>query len=443
MAGPITWRNVGSTVRGTGGDLLQGAQDSMTAGFGALEKALNKRNQGQKANFETGQKNLTADYMDQVQGAQSAEELQALRNNEGLQTIRDQLGGDYRTQVRGAIDNRESGIMEQTEARQEFGDGQNNRDLRGDAQRIRAAAYAGDETALAQAAELGMLDDGEFLDSVGGAQNQAFTQDMSEQRVNQGWSQDDRAERTSARQAELHDFAMGQNQRTVDNQVEQEQVDGIMGKAYERATNLGEGETATDIYRALNDSLVQVGLSPQEVSEKVTSFDAAMTQRLTATSGADSALNTEQMARLDTKYDAGNNEFIPGPSQGDPATEANNVLQEFSVDGELLGSSNPDFREDLTIQAGNALRQGVVITSGGQKMTVPVTPAILRATLNGVSDDAFDFDKDIDEALRDYIEDSDGLIEKVEQARLYGEERKSLLRQQARNTQTPYMTRTN
>jgi hypothetical protein len=339
------------------------------------------------------------------------------------------------------LDERETGVMEQTATRQEFGDNQNNRDLRGDAQRIRAAAYAGDETALTQAAELGILDDGEFLDSVGGAQNQAFSQDMSEQRVNQGWSADARANTASARQGELHDFNMGQNQRTVDNQAEQGRVDGLMGEAFERATNLSEGETVTDVYRSLSDSLAQTGLSPQEVSEQVTSFDALMTQRLTATAGADSALNTEQMAKLDTKYNVANNEFVPGPSQGDPATEANNVLQELSVGDELLGNSNPDFREDLTIQSGNALRQGVEITSGGVTMTVPVTPAILRAALNGVSDLWFDLDKDVDKALKHYIEGSPGLIEKAEQARLYTEERNNLLREQARNTAAPYMNR--
>lgn len=131
MAGPITWRNVSSTVSGGAApSLLGGAQGIINSSFESLNKALERRQQTQSENFDTRQSNLSADYLDRLAQAQSMSELEQLRDSEELAQMRGGMIGTTRDTVRGALDRRQTQIIDRTQETQAHQDDQMGRENR-------------------------------------------------------------------------------------------------------------------------------------------------------------------------------------------------------------------------------------------------------------------------------------------------------------------------
>jgi hypothetical protein len=434
MAGPITWRNVGSTVRGTGGDLLKGAQDSFTSGFDALEKTLASRNAGQKANFETGQENLSADYKQMLQGAQSLEEVEALRNSEGRKSLLAQLGGERRSELIGALDERETGVMEQIGQRQQYGDKQYMRENNAEVQSLLAAAGNGDRQAAAQLAQLNLQDGGVAIQAAQDAYNADGSLKVNQQNADSssmnaqtnrgqlGLSQDKYDDGAGIRALEeeqrqyAFDRTKGDDNRTDKDRVLGERADVMFQRAYNAVQDLQPGETVTDGIRAFRESLVGIGMGNEEVSNRVAALDNLVTEGATGVSGADEAAYTERKDEIWKSYNGDNNPFISkGETGGSPEDIAYNALGET----DLLNSENPDFREDVIIQSANAVRNGVMHNGKRYK----ITGEILRAALPAVSDGLWtDADKSVTVALQDFFSDSKGIEKQYEDAEMYNAE---------------------
>jgi hypothetical protein len=112
---PITWRNVNNDPTKGAALLMRGATDSINSGLDAFKGVLTDAQQTQDDNYQNDQKNNTNEYLDAVAGYGSVDELEAGAG--ALDNLRASLGPNIdRSQIRGAVDNRENTLVTQENA---------------------------------------------------------------------------------------------------------------------------------------------------------------------------------------------------------------------------------------------------------------------------------------------------------------------------------------
>ena len=124
MAGPITWQSIRTTA-GEPADAqrpLIGAQQSFAGVFDGLQNILNQRLAVEQSNNGAVQDAYKQNYLDQLQGAKTPEELAALQPT--LEQARAALSPTNRAAVRGADEARTAGLRQQVTAGQGFVDAQ-------------------------------------------------------------------------------------------------------------------------------------------------------------------------------------------------------------------------------------------------------------------------------------------------------------------------------
>ena len=407
--------------------LLDNSRNALNDSVGALQNLFKGYRDTNQANFLNSQQNQAADYLDQVAQARTPEELAALRNNTDVQALRQGLTAQFRNQTRGAIDKREIALIDQIGKRQTFQDGQWTRDHADALAGIETLAINGNlDAAISKAQELGAPDPRALVQGLRDSYNTSADQRIQEDGNARAWNSDRRSEAT-------HQFSQYTRNRTKDQNATSDTLDGIFANAAQALETAPDSTTATDILRGAQEAALQAGGTVQDVNARLAGLDKAMAAR-TGTSQVDTQGNTMEMSQLDKKYNANQNEFIVTGPMGNPADEANKVLQEFTVDGKLMGNDNPDWRAKVARQSAQVLRSGVTVDG----THYDVTPSILRSALQDVDEQGFDWDTTTKDAVKYYIKKSDGLKKKAEDARAYYQELKALEAKQAKRTLSPY-----
>lgn len=124
MAGPITWQSIRTTA-GEPADAMRplaGAQQSFNGVFDGLQNILNQRLAVEQSNNGAVQDAYKQNYLDQLQGAKTPEELAALQPT--LEQARAALSPTNRAAVRGADEARTTGLRQQVTAGQTYDAGQ-------------------------------------------------------------------------------------------------------------------------------------------------------------------------------------------------------------------------------------------------------------------------------------------------------------------------------
>ena len=124
MAGPITWQSIRTTA-GEPADAMRplaGAQQSFNGVFDGLQNILNQRLAVEQSNNGAVQDAYKQNYLDQLQGAKTPEELAALQPT--LEQARAALSPTNRAAVRGADEARTAGLRQQVTAGQAYDAGQ-------------------------------------------------------------------------------------------------------------------------------------------------------------------------------------------------------------------------------------------------------------------------------------------------------------------------------
>lgn len=394
MAGPITWRNVGTTVNGGGSaSLLGGAQRSLDSGFETLNKALERRQETQAKNFDTRQNNMSADYLDRIAQAGSVDELNALRDSEELARLRSGLVGSTRDQIRGAIDKQETNLMAQTGARQQFGDAQWMRNNQDKLAAIEAQAINGDLSGAVSAAEaLGIPDAVNVIRGVRDSYNTSADQKIQGDQNARGWNQD-------ARAGELHGTRMTDWQRGQDTIARNEAINRTLVDA---AQNSPEGTTLDrqQLIAGLQQRFPDAPMSTW--TDLRDNWDLATEGRYGLSASDSTAISQEETA-LASRYGMNVNPF----AQAAQASEdggfglAQRVIDKHSQEG---GYFDIEGNEDVSRKARNKIME--VVSQGidvdGRK--VPVPEAAIDLALSNSGDAWTEFDHKFDEALKDILE---------------------------------------
>ena len=391
---PITWRNVNNTVSGGGGGRdYRGAQDSFDSGFGALQKVLDRRQATNNDNFATGQQNTVADYLDKVAQAETMEDVGDLRGNSQLDALRQQLTGASRGQVRGAIDDRESGLIEQIGQRDQFGDDQHNRELRPEVQQALAQARAGgpgSEQAVAMLAELDYRDDGEMLTNVADAADKGLARDHSkatDSRANQAtamaWNSDTRAGEVHDRQGDIHDYGQVIRGRELDGLEQGDRMDGLVSNMLTRMDGSDTDMTATEIERRFITEAMNDGFSAEEAQAGADRLSSGRMRRFDQ--AGEDALHIEQAVGEIEQGLANNTIYRNGGYSEAPQQDANNMLDKFADDeGRWFGIKSANTLSKLGAEAEQILGEGtqVGVFGGGASYRIP--PGMLEAAIQGI-----------------------------------------------------------
>lgn len=431
MAGPITWRNVRGTASASNAvDLFGESREAMNDSLGSLRDVLKGYQDTNRANFRTGQQNRAADYLDRVAQARSVEELNALRENPDVQGLRQGLTAEFRNQTRGALDTREGNIIDQTTARQKFGDAQHNRDLRDDVQALQVDAYNGDRSAQQRLLELGYRDNGETLKSL----QSTFESGRSENRAQGRYGMETvRHSQNNWRFGnEVEDRGILEDERALEKRIEDMEREAAL--SLETAP---DEATATDLRRALFESILGTGGDVASATSRAGNVDSAWTS-YAAPSAMDVALNDQEQAVLDRKYDAAGNQYIQAynnPVQ-DAGIVAGRLLDKHRDEkGRPWGTSDPEEALEFARQATAYLREPIEVDG----IEYYVDENDLTTALNGVGENLLDFD--VEGALKDVIKNEPGYKEKGKALNQYIKESGELSTRQAKQTLPMYLRR--
>jgi len=392
MANPITWRNVGATVSGSGAaSLMQGADDSVTRGFSALGNVLDERRKLSDENFNTRQTNLAADFQDRVQQAQSLDELNALREDPALAQLRSQLTGEYRNQVRGSLDNRETGLIDQIGNRQEFQDDQTMRDLRPQIADWQARALRGDQSAINEAAAAGVPRE-DFLKSLYGY----YTDGRDEQRAT------NRDRRDGARLAISQDAHQMRRTDWEEGQAAEQRARDIRA-ALNRAAQASESGATID-RQALTEELLQrhPDMTQQELATVREGWDAVSNGRYDLTKEDQNTLETRRTV-LANQYGMSTNPFYQASQVGEQNSFdiAQDIVDKHERDG---GYFTIEGNEDVSRKARNRIMEVLADGLDVDGRTIPVPPAAIDMALRNSGDALFEVDHKFDKALQDILE---------------------------------------
>lgn len=120
MAGPITWRTVMGASLADASRPLEAAQRSINSGISGLASLVSDQQQvAQNAVDRTNEANVQA-FLDRIQGAQSVDEVNALKQSGELDALRAALTPKDLVRVRGAEDIRTKSLMDQLTSKRNF-----------------------------------------------------------------------------------------------------------------------------------------------------------------------------------------------------------------------------------------------------------------------------------------------------------------------------------
>jgi hypothetical protein len=112
---PITWRNVTNDPTRGAASLMRGASESINTGLDAFKGVLTNVQDTADDNYQNDRTNNTDAFLDAVAGYDSVDELE--QGQGALDSLRASLGPNIdRSQIRGAVDNRENALVTQENA---------------------------------------------------------------------------------------------------------------------------------------------------------------------------------------------------------------------------------------------------------------------------------------------------------------------------------------
>ena len=120
MAEPITWRTVMGASLADASRPLEAAQRSINSGISGLASLVSDQQQvAQNAVDRTNEANVQA-FLDRIQGAQSVDDVNALKQSGELDALRAALTPKDLARVRGAEDLRTKSLMDQLTSKRNF-----------------------------------------------------------------------------------------------------------------------------------------------------------------------------------------------------------------------------------------------------------------------------------------------------------------------------------
>lgn len=461
MAGPITWRNVGTTVSGNSASLLSGAQESFNSGFDVLNKVLEQRKTTQDANWEQGTDNNTQSYLDQVAQYKTPEELAAAREQGVFSDLRQQYGSQLdRGAARTALDGQGDVLRQRELANRQYQDDtteRDNRPLRGQITDLVLDGKEGEANALfdanadkfvdADAVRRGLFGDSTSYNSESRSQAGELRAQAGERRAqagerraqeNQGWTRKVRNRQEDAWNTE--DTAEGYMTEAVNTY--QEAHDQFENDRNNIARDLGIGvengqpvinsETPTEALAAYYEQIKPLeaavpgaaeiadtyedwmrqdgSLNPMErdaVRTRINSAidgSGAMTQKdqsaLTEQLSSTEAANTKRHETEVAKFEetARNNPFLEGRGKAVSSPgSAVDMVMNNQVDPMFFEGSNQRDMVDAVLEA---TTQGVPV---GNQMVVP-PDGFVKAAFAGNRNNWFDPAEDFSTSLGGYIE---------------------------------------
>lgn len=201
MAGPITWRNVGSTVSPNVSSLTAGTTGLQQA-LGTIGKLIEQQQKIGLSNYEATKNNNTQNYLDQVANA-SVDQLSNPEFVAQLEAQRAQQGAAIdRNATRNAVLEQRGIAQDATIKQQQFADKQAEVDQRGIVDQLRTLAATGNNQAVDQIlAEQQLINEGDIRKEL------ASVYDNLQQREYRA-AGEQRANEAADRAAESHALSM-------------------------------------------------------------------------------------------------------------------------------------------------------------------------------------------------------------------------------------------
>ena len=151
---PITWQNVNGPSLAEASRPLDSAARAFDMGFGALRGVLDQRNAIDTQNFQTGKTNNANTYLDRVAQLRTLEQAKAAQASGVLDQLKASFGGQIDSNaVRGALDNRITGLMTQEKQAGEFQNWQTDFNQAGERDAILSDINSGDPARIAAGRE--------------------------------------------------------------------------------------------------------------------------------------------------------------------------------------------------------------------------------------------------------------------------------------------------
>ena len=393
---PITWKNIGSTVSGDEASLMTGAQESMTAGFGALNKVLEDRQKTKDDNWDQGKTNNTNAFMNKLTGAETPEELAEMQKRGEFQAMMNQYGAQIdQGAARTALDGRGQVLQDRLEGRQEYQDGQHNRGLRSDIQSLKADAYNGDESAIARLSALGVRDDGEALEDIFGAYDSGVSLDIREDGNARGWSSDRRANAQESRSAA--DYRRAEEQR---------QQDDAMNAALNEAALLGQDGTTLDRKNLVSGLMEMFPTASPEEFQRVRDGWNTSTAGRNVLSEADENEITTAKTELVAGTQMETNPFYKSAKAMESSEDggyamAQRVIDRHSGEGKYFDmEGNQDVSEAARKKIMELVTTGVDV--GGR--IIPIPEEVFDVALSNSRDDWTELDEKFEGAIGEIME---------------------------------------
>lgn len=392
MAGPITWRNIGATVTpGSVSSRSDASADPLAGMFDSLRRISDDYQGANNANFENTQSTLQNQLLDRLHQARTLEEVEALHQDQGLQQLRDQLVGDYRSAVRGSLDTREKQIIDQTTARQGFQDKQHNRGLQPQLQQELLGAYQGDRGALERLVQLGYRDDGELL----ATGFDAFTDSQEEQRASNKDRRDGARlsleQNRDARAGELHGFKVDALEHEATQREAQDWAVGVIDGLADQVIqgDIADPTALRDARRQLRDTLADnPNVTGSQADSLLAQFDTQVVSNATVSPIMD-AFTQQQVAQEEQALGLTNNPHYQGLKASDLSGQSGSVVTRdvfnnwMNDDKRIFNELDTEVREKI-VQEGYQLVTGGAVGkvrdgSGNiEEVTVPFDGALLE-----------------------------------------------------------------
>lgn len=195
MATPITWQNVNGPSLAEASRPLDSAARAFDMGFGALRGVLDQRNQIVDQNWKQGTVNNTNLILDKVAGLTSVDQARAAQQADMVGQLKASMGAQVDgAAVRGALDQRLTGLMQQQKQSIEFDNILKDERSHPFMQAYKAAVQAGDQAGMQKAIK--------GYEQAGGRN----LPDLMEYATNTGWQKEQRGEERTqwGRNAEAH-----------------------------------------------------------------------------------------------------------------------------------------------------------------------------------------------------------------------------------------------
>lgn len=120
MAGPITWRTVMGQSLAEAGRPMEAAQRSISSALTGLGSLVSEQQQLNQNAVDAGREANVQAFLERLQGAQSVDDVAALKSSGELDTLRSALTPKDLVRVRGAEDARATALMQQAAAQRTF-----------------------------------------------------------------------------------------------------------------------------------------------------------------------------------------------------------------------------------------------------------------------------------------------------------------------------------